>query len=121
MQTFKLHGDDNNYIDITNNKHAAPTTERLNELFVVVKSKLHWRIDATHSAPTGDACNVDAYIMSAKAILRRIGPKLSTGITKHSNGQFRARCTINGKRINLGYFKTEQGAANAINTIKEAA
>lgn len=108
-------------IDITNNKYPAPTNERLNELFVVVKGRLHWRIDATHSAPTGDACNVDAHIMSAKAIIKRIGPKLSTGITKRANGQFRARYTANGKRVHLGYFKTEREAANAISQMKGAA
>ena len=109
---------DADVIDITNNKHPAPTDARLHELFVVVKDRLHWRIDATHSAPTGDACNVDAHIMSAKAILRRIGPKLSTGITKQANGQFRARYTSNSKRVHLGYFKTEKEAANAISQMK---
>ena len=108
-------------LSITNNKYPAPTLERLNELFVVVKNKLHWRIDATHSAPTGTQCNVDAYIMSARAIMKLIGPKLSTGVTKQADGRFRARCTISGKRVNLGYFKTEREASNAIANYKEAA
>jgi hypothetical protein len=35
------------------------------------------------------------------------------GITPHQDGGFIARCTINGERIYLGYFKTIEEAANA--------
>lgn len=98
--------------------HREPSVKRLNELFRIVDHKLHWYIDSTHTAPTGVSCNVDGTIVSAEWILKRIGPKLSTGVSFTPDNRFRARCTIDGKRINLGYFPTEEAAANAIAKLK---
>ena len=95
--------------------------QRLHQLFKVVGGKLHWRIDATHSAPTGVECNVDGTIMRASDILNLIGPKLSTGVDKRPSGQFRARCMISGKRITVGHFGTEADAANALKEANHAA
>lgn len=93
---------------------ALPTLKRLNELFRVVGNKLHWYIDATHTAPTGVSCNVDGRVFSAASIAKCIGPKLSTGITITKDGRIRARKCINGKRQNLGYFSTIIDAERAI-------
>jgi hypothetical protein len=94
---------------------------RLKQLFKVVNGKLHWRIDAKHSAPTGEECNVDGTVLKATDILAQIGPKLSTGIDKRPSGQFRARCMLSGKRITIGHFDTETEAANAIRRRQDAA
>jgi hypothetical protein len=81
-------------------------TQRLNELFRVVGNKLHWYIDAKHTAPTGVMCNIDGRVFAAPDIVKRIGPKLSTGITITKEGRIRARKSIDGKHQNLGYFST---------------
>lgn len=41
---------------------------RCKELFIVVKRKLHRRIDATHSAPTGEHINVDGQVWPRKVV-----------------------------------------------------
>lgn len=99
---------------------TPPSIERMQQLFRVVKHELHWYIDSTHTAPTGTACNIDGTVVSREWILNKLAPPLPAGISMTARGTFRARHMFNGKRVNLGYFKTMQAAVNAINRRKEA-
>ena len=103
---------------------VLPTMERLQQLFRVVNGQLHWYIDPTHTAPTGEGCNIDGAGFSREWILNQLAPPLPSGIHMTPSGTFRARYTHNGKQVHLGYFKTMEAAVNAINAInalKEAA
>lgn len=44
------------------------TQTRCKELFIMVKGVLHWRIDATHSAPTGEHINIDGQVWPRKVV-----------------------------------------------------
>lgn len=37
------------------------------------------------------------------------------GVSKHKNGKWTARLTMNGKRVTIGYFNSEEEAAEAYN------
>lgn len=99
---------------------VLPTIERLQQLFRVVNGQLHWYIDPTHTAPTGEGCNIDGAGFSSEWILNQLNP-LPSGIHMTPSGTFRARYMQNGKQVHLGYFKTMQAAISAINHLKEAA
>ena len=101
-------------------RHIKPTLARMQELFRVVDGKLHWYIDPTHTAPTGDQCNIDGSVFGCDWILEQLNP-LPAGIHMTASGTFRARYMQDGKQIHLGYFKSMQAAISAINALKEAA
>jgi hypothetical protein len=49
----------------------------------------------------------------------RGGKSIYRGVTKHHDGNWRARITVNYKRISLGVFKTQENAYEAVKKAQE--
>lgn len=75
---------------------------RFCQLFCIKRKALHWIIDAKHTAPTGEWCNVDGAIYHRDTIKETVlahGIVTPLRIDVLPSGTFRVRKVIDGKRV----------------------
>ena len=80
---------------------------RFSELFIVKRRKLHWRIDAKHSAPTGEWCNVDGFIYHRDTILAELAP----ANIRVRNGRYQLRRVVYGERASQTFATLAEALA----------
>lgn len=85
--------------------------------FKIVHGNLHWKIDNTHSAPTGAEINVDGVVYTkqqlTKALLTKASLKPIKGIDQRPSGKWRVRITCGGRRRTIGEYQCFTDAMNA--------